>query len=205
MSRRAALLAGWALVASVAATTGCEEPFDRFARPTGVAFGANGDVFVADGYEHSRVVRFDADGRYVDSWGERGVGPGQLEVPHGIAADGRGRVYVADRANARVQVFDEEGRVIEVWDDPVVGRPWHVALAPDGHVWVLDGGDQDPERPRTRVLELSANGEVLGVFDASVGDPPIVHTGHALAVGQDGSVYVADLEGRRVVKLGVKR
>ncbi len=198
-------LAGWALVVGAAISSGCEEPVDRFARPTGVAFGSNGDVFVADGYDHSRVVRFDAEGRYVAAWGERGVGPGQLEVPHGIAADGRGRIYVADRANARVQVFDEEGAPIDVWDDPLLGRPWHVAVGPDGRVWVLDGGDQDPERPRTRVLEVSTEGEVLGVFDAGVGDPPIVHTGHALAVGRDGSVYVADFEGNRVVKLEVRR
>lgn len=204
MSRRTRGFARLVL-ALASATAACEEPVDRFARPTGVAFGSNGDVFVADGYEHSRVVRFDEEGRFVAAWGERGVGPGQLEVPHGIAADGRGRVYVADRANARVQVFDEDGGVVDVWDDPSLGRPWHVALAPNGRVWVLDGGDQDPERPRTRVLELSAEGELLSVFDASVGDPPIVHTGHALAIGADGSVYVADLEGQRVVKLGVRR
>ena len=80
-----------------------------FNRPTDVAWNANGDIFVADGYNNSRVVKIDKNGRWVKTWGERGSGQGQFNILHSIASDDHGNVYVADRTNRRIQVFDSDG------------------------------------------------------------------------------------------------
>src|SRR5262245_18069225 len=95
-----------------------------FNYPCNVALGAEGDLFVADGYGNARVHRFTAEGRLVASWGEPGSGPGQFHVPHGIAVDRRGTVYVADRENSRVQLFTSAGRYQGEWTD--VARPCQV-------------------------------------------------------------------------------
>ena len=77
-----------------------------FNSPTDVAFGPNGEIFVSDGYGNSRVVKFDAHGRFLKAWGKYGAGPGEFNLPHSIVVDARGRVYVGDRENMRIQVFD---------------------------------------------------------------------------------------------------
>ena len=81
-----------------------------FAYPTNVAVGPTGDIFVSDGYGNARVHKFDPDGRHLQSWGDPGNGPGQFWVPHGIAVDRQGTVYVADRENSRVQLFTSNGQ-----------------------------------------------------------------------------------------------
>jgi DNA-binding beta-propeller fold protein YncE len=192
-----ALAAG---VAVAAVGGGCHDPPERFGRPTAIAFGPNGDAYVADGYENARVARFDAAGRFVDEWGSRGVGRGQFDTPHGIAVDGEGRVYVADRENGRVQVFDAAGRFLAEWKGPELGRPWAIAAGPDGFLYAVDGGDQAGDPPRGGVVKLDREGRVVARFASGGRGPGQLDWGHGVAVGPDGSVYVAELEGRRVQK-----
>jgi DNA-binding beta-propeller fold protein YncE len=179
------------------AVLGCSEGLADFARPTAVAFAPNGEIYVADGYDHGRIVRFDADGCALGSFGERGLGRGQFETPHGIAIGADSRVYVADRDNERIQVFEGDGRFVAAWFSPELGYPWAVAIGPDEHVYVADGGDQTPGGAPRRIVELDTHGNMLGAFgheDAALQVP------HGLALGADGSVYVADLDGRAVRK-----
>ena len=178
----------------------CAEEPERFDRPTNVAFAPNGDVYVADGYGHARVARFSADGRYLGSFGERGFGRGQLETPHGIAIDEAGRVYVADRENARVQVFSPEGNWLASWKSEALGRPWAITLAPDGFFYVVDGGDQDPARPRGHVVKVDREGHVVDRFATAGDGPGELDWPHGVAVGADGSVFVVDVQGGRVQK-----
>ena len=121
-----------------------------FNRPTDVAQTPNGSVYVSDGYRNTRVIEFDATGRFVREWGQPGTAPGQFNVPHGIAVDSGGRVYVADRGNARLQVFDSTGRFLEEWRSASLGRPWAVRIGPDGFIYVVDGGDQPEHGPASR-------------------------------------------------------
>jgi DNA-binding beta-propeller fold protein YncE len=179
----------------------CSDPPDRFARPTSVAFASNGDVLVSDGYDNARVARFTRDGRFVGEWGTRGIGPGQFQTPHGIATDPAGRVYVADRENGRIQVFDSSGKFVAEWKGDAIGRPWAVAIGPDGFVYSVDGGDQRVDRPRGGVAKIDKNGQVVARFSSFGRGPGQLDWGHGLAVGKDGAVYVADLEGRRIQKL----
>ena len=88
-------------------------PIDgNFRQPTDVAWNAQGDIFISDGYVNSRVAKFDKNGDWVKSFGEPGSGPGQLNTPHSIAIDAKGNVYVANRGNVRIEVFDGDGKYL---------------------------------------------------------------------------------------------
>ena len=96
------------------ATKWSGEPFNR---PTHVAIAADGSLYISDGYGNTRVHRFTADGRHLGSWGEPGTDPGQFNLPHNVGVDRHGRVYVADRENFRVQIFEPDGRFITQWNN----------------------------------------------------------------------------------------
>ena len=174
----------------------------HFNRPTDVAEGPNGSVYVSDGYRNTRIIQFDATGRFVREWGQPGTGPGQFNVPHGIAVDSGGRVYVADRSNARLQLFDSTGRFLEEWRGASLGRPWVVRIGPDGFIYVVDGGDMPTHGPdRARILKLDRTGAVVTEFGAFGNYDGQFVWPHSIAVAPDGSVYVGDVgTGRRVQK-----
>ena len=92
-------------------------------QPNDVAFAANGDIYVSDGYGNDRVVVFDKNGKFVRAWGKLGTGPGEFSQPHSIALDSKGRVYVADRNNARIQIFDPKESSSTEWKNIIT--PWH--------------------------------------------------------------------------------
>lgn len=155
-----------------------------FNGPTDVAFGKDGEIFVADGYGNSRVVKFDRNGRFLKSWGTFGSGLGEFNLPHSIVIDDQERIYVADRENKRIQIFDSEGRYLRQWAG--IGYPYGLFITQDQHVWVADGGYD-------RVIELDLSGKILG----AIGEP-----GHAvgqfawahfLVLGRDRKIYVADV------------
>ncbi|WP_437680793.1 hypothetical protein [Sorangium sp. So ce131] len=189
---------GWLCLSLV--SLGCAASPEQLDRPTNVAFGLNGDVYVADGYNHARVARFSASGEFLAEWGEKGFASGQFDTPHGIVTDDEGRVYVADRENARVQVFSEGGEYLAQWKSAALGRPWAIAYGPDRHLYVVDGGDQDPERPRGHVLRIDREGAIVERWGAAGDGPGELDWGHGIAVGRDGSVYVTSLRGRGVQK-----
>ena len=147
------------------------------------------------------MVKFTADGQYEFEWGTKGDAPGQFNLPHGIAVDARGRVFVCDRTNSRIQVFDARGKFVDQWKGPQIGRPYGVAVAANGHVFLIDGGDPaQNESERGKAVELDAEGRVLDTFGAFGKEPGQFQLGHDIAVGPDGSVYVAEGAGKRVQK-----
>jgi sugar lactone lactonase YvrE len=109
---------------------------DTFNQPNFVAFGPTGDVFVSDGYINSRIVQFTKEGKFVRIiGGVKGNAPGQLTLPHGVAVDSKGRVFVSDSDNKRVSVFDKDGKFLEIWNAPSRGG---IAISPDDTVYVSD-------------------------------------------------------------------
>jgi peptidylamidoglycolate lyase len=174
---------------------------EHFNLPTDVAVLDDGGFFVSDGYGNARVVKFSSAGEPEFQWGIKGSGAGEFDLPHGLALDGAGRLYVADRTNSRIQVFDREGSFITEWPRDKVGRPYGVAVDTAGSVFVVDGGDQPTSPPdRSRVIKLSTNGvieTVLGRFGNHDGQ---FQMGHDVAIGEDGAVYVVDIIGERVQK-----
>ncbi|TCD02302.1 6-bladed beta-propeller [Erythrobacteraceae bacterium CFH 75059] len=163
-----------------------------FGRPADVAF--DGDrVLVADGYVNDRVAVFDRSGRYVEEW----RGDGLLDLPHAIAADG-GRVLVADREHGRVQVFAADGRPLERWEAPGRGHVYAVRPLPDGRVVTLEGRDRE-NRTGAILRVRSPRGDLLASYDVGLAGEK-ASLGHDLAAGPDGTLYMADHRGNRVVR-----
>ena len=127
----------------------------HFNRPTDVAWLPDGTFFVSDGYVNTRVVKFDKDGKFILTWGQKGnepteTRPSYMNTVHAIAIDKNRRVYISDRANSRIQVFDENGKFLDAW--PNIRRPYSILLSEDQHLWVTDGITQ-------KVLKYDLNGQ----------------------------------------------
>lgn len=173
----------------------------RFDGPTDVAVARDGSIYVADGYGNARVVKFSEAGEYLYEWGGSGDGPGRFNVPHGIAIDTADNLYVADRGNARIQVFDGEGGLLRQISGPRIGRPWALDIADDGRLYAVDGGDQDPANPRSGVLVMTLEGEVIARWSGYGYEPGRLVWPHDLAVGRDSEVFVGEVfDANRVQK-----
>jgi NHL repeat len=112
---------------------------DTFNAPSDVLIGKNGDIFVFDGHGEgtgTRVVKFNSKGEYIKEWGGKGGGPGQLEVPHAAEMDSQGRIFVADRPNNRIQIFDQDGKLLAEWRQ--FGRPSGIAIDRNDNIYVTD-------------------------------------------------------------------
>jgi DNA-binding beta-propeller fold protein YncE len=174
-----------------------------FHYPTNLALSPAGDMYVTDGYGNARVHHFSPEGRLLHSWGEPGSGPGQFHLPHGIAVDRHGVVYVADRENSRVQLFTPAGAFLAEWTD--VARPCQVFIDARGDVWVAELGFRagmwpgtvapGPDAPGGRVSVFSPHGELRarwggGRNPTAAGD---FFAPHGLCVDSRGDVYVAEV------------
>ena len=183
--------------------------------PCAVAVREDGHVFVADGYGNAAIHHFAPDGRHVRSWGGPGTGPGQFNLPHGIAVDARGRILVADRENERVQVFAEDGSFIEAWTD--VQRPTQVRIGRDGRVVVSElhwkagmrsfkAGLIAEDHP-SRMSVFDGNGAVLARWGQSPDEdataPGHFTAPHDVAVDSHGDIYVAEVSFAEFGRLGL--
>lgn len=173
----------------------------HFNLPTDVAVMRDGSFYVSDGYKNTRVLKFSSDGNFEFQWGTKGSGPGQFDLPHGIALDSKNRVYVCDRSNSRIQIFGQRGKFLDQWKGSQIGRPYGVSVGADDRIYLIDGGDPSlrPEN-RGKVVELNASGKVLDTFGSPGKAPGQFQMGHDIAVGPDGAVYVAEGAGARVQK-----
>ena len=174
----------------------------HFNMPTDVAIATDGSFYVSDGYGNARVLHFSAAGEFLHQWGTAGDAPGQFSVPHGLALDALGQVYVADRGNARLQIFTAEGEWVTTWEKGEIGRPWAVRVGPDGVVYVVDGGDQREFWPdRARILKFDSGGNLLAAFGAYGDAPGQFIWPHTLDISADGSLYVGEVAtGMRIQK-----
>lgn len=165
---------------------------DGFNRPTGIAFAANGDYFVSDGYVNSRVVKFGPDGVFKEQWGSKGTADGEFNLVHDVAVDAAGRVYVADRENRRIQVFDQSGKLLAKWSD--VGSPWGLYYARgENALYMCDGYNN-------RIVRLNLDGQITGVLASFGKAPGKLDFAHNIAVDSEGSIYVAEINNWRVQK-----
>jgi DNA-binding beta-propeller fold protein YncE len=169
-------------------------PTWMFNRPTDVAWDEAGDIFVSDGYGNSRVVKYDRFGDWIKEWGRKGAAPGEFNTPHSIAVDVRGHVYIADRGNRRIQVFDSNGTFLKQWTG--IGAPWAICITPAPNQ-VLYSSDSVPGR----IYKLDLNGRILGVFGKAgkrLGEFGWVHE---MACPSENVLYVGELLNWRVQKL----
>jgi DNA-binding beta-propeller fold protein YncE len=156
---------------------GCDAT--HFDQPTHVVVVPTGEIFVTDGYGNSRIVKFTADGKYLLDWGRRGTAPGEFHTPHVITLGRDGLLYMTDRENDRVQVFDQAGRVQAVWEGlhSVDG----LYAAPDGFIYGSGGIDN-------AVMRFDRDGRVLDVW----AQPGMFQYPHGIAVDAAGAIYTAD-------------
>ncbi len=164
---------------------------DHFGRPADIAF-AGDTVLVADGYVNSRIAAFDRQGNFLSQWGHEGSGKGGLAIPHSIAVKD-GKVYVADRENGRIKIFDTDGDLLETFDTP--GHPYAVKPLGQGYFVSVEGRDAGG-RSGAIVRVWRPDGTLERILDAR-GEGGT--KGHDLAIGNDGTVYLADPEGGRVL------
>ena len=175
---------------------------NHFNQPTDVAVAPSAEFYVSDGYGNSRVAKFSKEGRFLFDWGRKGGQPGEFDLPHGIALDSQGRVYVADRTNSRIQVFDGNGKFLHEWKGTELGRPWGLRVGADGYLYVVDGGDMNPKPPdRGQVLKLDLQGKILEKFGSFGSYDGQFYWAHAVGIAKNGDVYVTDVHvGMRVQK-----
>ena len=192
-----------------------------FRQVTDVAWDSSGNAYISDGYINSRVAKVDKKGNWVTSWGEPGSEPGQFMTPHSIAVDAEDRIYVADRGNRRIQIFDVKGKflrqiTIDVPFDPdakpaignkptspitgnqaqAPGAPWAICITPPPHQ-ILYSSDGYPGR----IYKLSLDGKVLGVLGESGKQPKQFGWIHEMACPSENVLFVAELLNWRVQKL----
>jgi hypothetical protein len=185
--------------------------------PTDMAITPKGDVFVSDGYGNARVVHFDRDGKYVKEWGELGSKPGQFSIPHAICLDSKGRLYVADRNNVRVQVFDQTGKPLDVWNNLIV--PWGFWVTKNDEIWVCGSSPMQwrPEDttlgcpPKDQVfMKFNADGKLLQLWTVPKGSDGLERPGelnwvHCIAEDSKGNLYAGDIKGRKAQKFVIQR
>lgn len=169
---------------------------NHFGGPTDLAFLPNGDFYVADGYKNGRIVKFNKDGKYISEFGTRGKAPGQFTQIHGVAVDKTGKIYAADRGNKRIQVFDPNGKLLDIW--PNIDFPDDIGITNDGFLWVADGGVN-------KMLKFDLNGKLLyswGTFGTRPGE---LWGTHRFSVDNEGNLYTAEVWGGRAQKFMPKK
>ena len=165
--------------------TGDDRSTTAFDRPTDVAVARSGDFFVSDGYGNSRVVKFGRDGAFRGIiGGTKGSGPGELDLPHALVIDSRERLLVGDRENARIALFDQDGRFLEAWSG--LGKPYGLHLAADDTLYVADA--------EAGTITIAKEGRAVEVI-RNLGHP------HWLAGDPSGALYTADVRAMQVSKI----
>lgn len=173
-------------------TAGTNETKDAFNRPTGLTFTPSGDFYLSDGYVNSRVVKFNRDGEYLMQWGRKGTGDGEFDTVHDVTLDSKGRVYVADRENSRVQIFTSDGKFLGKWTG--IGQPWGLYyVVKEDAIYMSDGLNN-------RIVKLNLDGQILGVLGSYGRAPGQLDFPHNIAVDSEGSIYVAEIKNWRVQK-----
>ena len=154
----------------------------HFNQPTDIAFDREGNIYVTDGEGNSRVLKFDKYGNQLLGWGMKGTGPGQFDLPHSIAVDGD-LVFVGDRENARIQIFDRNGRFLREWK---LGHPFGLFVTPDHFIYMADA-------IASRILKIDPNGKVVGGLSGPEPGKGRHFDPHQIAVDQDNSIFAAEV------------
>ncbi len=173
-----------------------------FDRPTDIAWLPDGTFFISDGYGGTRVAKFDKDGKFLMDWGTApkdptNPGPNEWNTVHSIAISKDGRLFVVDRGHRRMQVFDQNGKFLDMWTTGVRSLPYAHYVSADQFLWVADGGTM-------RMLKYDLNGKYLYGWGAPGGQPGQFNGPHALTVDQEGNLYTAEVFGGRVQKFRPK-
>ncbi|MDP9169756.1 MAG: peptidyl-alpha-hydroxyglycine alpha-amidating lyase family protein [Acidobacteriota bacterium] len=160
-----------------------------FNKPTDIAFAHNGDFYISDGYGNSRVVKFSKEGKYLLAWGTPGSGPSQFHIPHSVAVDSKDTVYVSDRENNRIQIFDSNGKFLREWTH--LGCTQNMFITANDEMWIITHRNNvenityDTLAGRIMHVDLST-GKILGAMESP---------GHWITVDRNGDIFIGSLTG----------
>jgi len=161
----------------------------HFYRPADIAFGPDRNVYVADGYGNARVVKFSKEGKYISAWGSYGSGPGQFNTVHSVGVDSKGTVYVADRENNRIQIFDSNGKYLREWNH--LGATQNLFITPQDEMWIITHRNNienltyDTLAGRIMRIDIKT-GKILGAMESP---------GHWIHASPDKKIYIGSLTG----------
>jgi sugar lactone lactonase YvrE len=182
---------------------------DTFNAPSAVVVAPSGDIFVADGHggnTNARIVKFDKNGKFIKTWGTKGAGEGELNVPHALAFDSKGRLFVADRGNNRIQIFDQDGKFLEVWTQ--FSRPSGVFIDKKDVMYVADSESNDSNHPgwkRGMRIGSAKDGSVTAFIpDPQQPAPRNTSAAEGVAADSKGVIYGAEV-GPKDLKKYVKK
>jgi len=166
----------------------------------------NGDIFVADGHggnTNARIVKFTKDGKFIKTWGTKGSGPGELDIPHAIAMDSQGRLFVGDRQNNRIQIFDQEGNVIAQW--PQFSRPSGIYIDAKDNIYVADSESESVSKnhdgwKRGIRIGSAKDGSVTAFIPDPVEKSNTTSAAEGVAADAAGNIYGAEVGPKRMMK-----
>jgi hypothetical protein len=185
------------------APAGTGIPGDNFNRPTDVAWDAAGNIFVADGYGNSRVAKFDKNGRFIKSWGSRGTAQGQFNIPHAIAVDAQGSVYVGDRENKRIQVFDNDGNFKTQFTN--IGAPYAICITMSSPQYLYtSNSNPSTSMDNGEIYKMTLDGRVLGKFGTAGKLLKEFGTVHEIDCRSENEVFVGEITNWRIQKLTLR-
>jgi sugar lactone lactonase YvrE len=168
-----------------------------FNRPTDVGFDRAGNIFVADGYVNSRVVKYDKNGRFIKQAGKRGSGPGELTLAHALVVDAQGNVYVGSRSDQRIVVFDNDLNYKTVYDH--VGAPWSLCISPGPHQYLYsansnpDSQDTELHKVSGQLFKMELDGTVVGKFGGPGKEQGQFSTVHGIDCRVDNEILVSEI------------
>jgi len=183
---------------------------DEFNAPSAVLVAPNGNIFVADGHggnTNARIVKFDKTGKFIKTWGQKGSGPGDFDGPHALAMDSRGRLFVADRSNNRIQIYDQDGKLLDSW--PQFSRPSGIAIDKKDQIYVVDSESGSVNKAhgdwkRGMRIGSAVDGSVTAFIPDPVETAATTSAAEGVAADAAGNVYGAEVATARLMKY-VKR
>jgi sugar lactone lactonase YvrE len=198
-----------AVAGALATTPGPAKPAEKYilGRPTDVGWDPQGNIFVSDGYVNNRVVKYDKNGRFLKQVGSEKAGsaPGELNLPHGIAVDAQGNVYVADRSNHRLEVFDNNLAHKSTYDN--IGDSWTVCVSPGPHQYLFTSNSNPNGNPpgswdiTGEIYKMELDGTIIGRFGHASKQTGGFQVVHMMDCRNPNQILVAEIESWRVQKL----
>ena len=188
----------------------------HFDLPTDIAVSPQtGDVFVTDGYGNARIMHFDKEGKYLSEFGHHGGKPGEMNLPHSLVMDSEGRLYEADRDNGRLQIFDQSGKLLNVWDFIAA---WGLCITPKDEIWICGASPKPVGHPLWKsapprdqmVMRVNTRGEILGQWSFPMAadykaKPGELSWVHCIAVDSHDNLYLGDIRGRGLQKFTAQK
>jgi sugar lactone lactonase YvrE len=179
---------------------------DEFNAPSAALVAPNGDIFVADGHggnTNARIVKFDKTGKFIKTWGKKGSGPGEIDGPHTLAMDSRGRLFLGDRGNNRIQIFDQDGNFIDQWTQ--FSRPSGVYIDKNDVIYVADSESGSVNKAHgdwKRGIRVGSakDGTVTALIPDPDENPPSTSAAEGVAADAQGNIYGAEVGPKRVMK-----